>query len=157
MNLDLNWEYVADTVMGGVSTGGLSVERYNGRDAVVLRGDVSTENNGGFVQMASDLAGGAIYDASAWDGIEIEVAGNSEGHDLRLRTPKLSRPWQSFRADFVVTGEWQTLSIPFAAFEPNNTTATLDRAQLQRIGILGVGRAFEAEVALAGLRFYRDA
>ena len=41
-----NWAYLADTVMGGVSRGGAEFS------AGVLRltGQVSTKNNGGFIQ-----------------------------------------------------------------------------------------------------------
>ena len=42
-----NWAYLADTVMGGVSQG--RAEFSNG--ALRLTGQVSTENNGGFIQV----------------------------------------------------------------------------------------------------------
>ena len=50
-----NWEFVSDTVMGGVSKGSVADEIVGGCDATVLRGTVSLENNGGFIQMAFDL------------------------------------------------------------------------------------------------------
>jgi hypothetical protein len=149
-----DWEYVADTVMGGVSTGQITRVTREGRDAVRLTGDVSLENNGGFVQMAFDLAGGDRFDASGFDGIEIDVIGNGETYDLRLRTDQLTRPWQSFRTDFVATPEWQTIRIPFTRITPNRTDAVFDPTRLRRIGILAVGRAFQADVAVAGVRFY---
>ena len=45
-----NWEFVSDTVMGGVSEGSVAEEIVGGCDATVLRGTVSLENNGGFIQ-----------------------------------------------------------------------------------------------------------
>lgn len=151
------WEYVADTVMGGVSRGGLSVEAYQGRQATVLRGDVSLDNNGGFVQMASDLnPDGSLYNASAWDGIALEVCGNDATYDFRLRTDALSRPWQSFRTDFIAPETWQTVRLPFADVTPHKTDATFDPARLRRIGILAIGREMRAEIAVAGVHLYRD-
>ena len=42
-----NWAYLADTVMGGVSQGRAEFSS----DALRLTGKVSTENNGGFIQV----------------------------------------------------------------------------------------------------------
>jgi len=50
------WRLVGDTVMGGVSRGTLTQENVAGRPAWRMRGSVSLENNGGFLQMALDLA-----------------------------------------------------------------------------------------------------
>ena len=61
-----------------------------------MRGDVSLENNGGFVQISLDLApDGHAVDASAWSGIEFDVFGNGEDYGVHLRTADLSQPWQS--------------------------------------------------------------
>ena len=156
MNLAPDWEFVADTVMGGVSTGRVEQVEVAGRSATRLTGDVSLENNGGFVQMAFDLMpdGGAM-DASDFTGLEIEVFGNGEVYDLRLRTTALTRPWQSFRTDFTAPPVWTTRHIPFADIVPNKTDAAFDAADLRRIGILGYGRAFAADVAVSAIRFYR--
>ena len=63
--------------MGGVSHGVLAREEYHGRRANVLRAHVRLENNGGFVQMATDLAlnpkVSSTVDASNFDGIEAEL------------------------------------------------------------------------------------
>jgi len=150
------WEYVADTVMGGVSKGSLLVETYNRRTAAVLRGDVSTANNGGFVQIATDLnADGTNYDASDWDGFELTVSGNNATYDFRLRTDALRRPWQSFRTDFTATTTWQTVRLPFADVAPHKTDVQFDPACLHRIGILAIGRKMQAEIAVAAVCLYR--
>lgn len=76
--------------MGGVSTGNISRQsRYHGRDANILSGTVRLDNNGGFIQMATNFvpsiaAGSATpqnnnfrtaipIDASKFTGIELEV------------------------------------------------------------------------------------
>lgn len=54
--LGTGWQLVTDQVMGGVSRGTLTRETVAGRPALVMRGDVRLENDGGFIQMALDLA-----------------------------------------------------------------------------------------------------
>ncbi|MEO0913972.1 MAG: CIA30 family protein [Pseudomonadota bacterium] len=147
-----NWEFVADGVMGGVSQGAL----HRAPSGVVrLRGEVSLENNGGFLQMAFDLAEGGVFNSEGWDGFELEVQGNGEAYDLRLRTDQLTRPWQSFRKGFRAPQDWMTLRFAFADLEPHRTDAVFDPARLRRLGVLAVGRAFEADVAVAAVRLYR--
>jgi hypothetical protein len=155
LELAPKWEFVADTVMGGVSKGSVVKAVLEGREATRLTGKVSLENNGGFIQMATDLAeGGRVRDASPWIGLELDVTGNGEIYELRLRTDQLSRPWQSFRTEFQAPAGWRTLFFPFSAFEPHRTDVRFDPARLRRIGILAVGREFEADVAVAALRFH---
>jgi len=49
------WQLFTDQVMGGVSNGSMMREMVAGRPAIRMRGDVSLENKGGFVQIAIDL------------------------------------------------------------------------------------------------------
>jgi len=155
MQLNPRWEYVADGVMGGVSKGGMSREMFQGRMAVILRGTVSLQNNGGFIQIAFDVRrDNAEFNAGNWDGIELDVCGNGERYDIRLRTDQLTRPWQSFRAEFTAPQDWQVLQVPFNTVIPHRTDAVFDPTQLRRIGILAIGREFQADVAIAGVRLY---
>jgi hypothetical protein len=48
-NPSARWTYFADTVMGGVSTGNATFERDAVGSFVRLSGEVSTDNNGGFI------------------------------------------------------------------------------------------------------------
>jgi len=155
MQLEPDWEYVADTVMGGVSVGQLSQEEVAGRNAARLTGEVSLDNNGGFIQMAFDLAQGEVLDASDWQGIEVELRGNGATYEMRLRTDALTRPWQSYRAEFMAGDAWQTLRLPWADFEPRKTDVPFDPARLRRIGILAIGSEMQADVAVSAIRFFR--
>ena len=47
------WSYTSDRVMGGVSNGGGGYDEVEGRMAIRLFGQVSTANNGGFIQVRS--------------------------------------------------------------------------------------------------------
>lgn len=79
------WQGYTDRVMGGVSSGSLARETFEGRTANVLRGSVSLENNGGFIQMATNLflpQKSNAVDASDYDGVELEVYCQGDGeHD----------------------------------------------------------------------------
>jgi hypothetical protein len=78
------WQLFTDRVMGGVSNGTMVREMVAGRPAIRMRGDVNLENNGGFVQIALDLAAdGKALDASAWRGIELDAFANDEEYNSR--------------------------------------------------------------------------
>lgn len=149
------WELVADRVMGGVSNGTMRREVVQDREAIHMQGDVSLENNGGFLQIVLDLApDGAPIDASRWAGIELDLIGNDESYNLHLRTADVARPWQSYRQSFIARPEWQTLRLPFADFEAHRIDAPLDLSTLRRIGIVAIGSAFNADIAIGGVRFH---
>lgn len=152
MELSANWEFVADTVMGGVSTGQVETTKEAGALVARLTGDVSLENNGGFIQMATDLAPArGVLDASGFSGIGFEVRGNGEDYQVALRTTDLARPWHSYRAGFVAGPEWQRIDIPFSAFSPNNTDVPFDARKLRRVGILAVGRAMSVDISVRAI------
>lgn len=150
------WRLVTDQVMGGRSDGDLQVAEYRGRACLRLSGTVSTAKNGGFVQAALSLAGGSRVDASAYQGIQLSVAGNGEAYNLHLKTSDLWLPWQSYRASFTAEPNWREIRIPFTAFVPYRIETALDLRRLERIGLVAIGKAFTADLCLAELRFYAD-
>lgn len=118
------WQLFTDRVMGGVSNGTMVRETVAGRPAIRMRGDVSLENNGGFVQIAIDLApDGKAVDASPWQGVEFDVLGNGEEYGIHLRTEDLTRPWQSYRQSFRADPQWRTITFRFQDFVPYRTEA----------------------------------
>ena len=116
---------------------------------------ISLENSGGFLQLALDLSRYGTLDASPYQGVRLVVRGNAEAYNLHLKTEDTRLPWQSYRQSFVTTENWQTVRLPFVGFEPYRLDAPLDAGRLRRIGIVAIGRAFAADVALARLAFYR--
>jgi hypothetical protein len=149
------WALVSDGVMGGLSSGRLEATEIGGRRCLRMTGRVRLENDGGFLQMALDLSpGGGLVDASGLKGIAVTVRGNGEAYGVHLRTAHLARPWQSYRAGFVATMDWTEQRLPFAGFVPHRTDVPFDPARLRRIGLVAIGRAFEADLAVAELRFF---
>jgi len=150
-----SWQLVTDQVMGGVSQGSMSREMVSGRLAIRMRGDVRLENNGGFIQMALDLApDSGVVDASAWQGVELAVYGPEQEYGVHLRTSDLTKPWQSYRQNFRALPQWQTIKLPFTGFNPNRTETPLDLRRLRRLGVVAIGRAFAADLAVGGLQFF---
>lgn len=149
------WQFIADRVMGGMSQGAMTQETVDGHEAYRMRGAVSLENNGGFIQVALDLVpDGSAVDASAFTGLEIDVTGNGETYNLHLRTTDVTRPWQSYRQSFIAGPTWETHRIAFTDFAPHRIDTPLNVTKLRRIGILAIGRVFEADVSVGGVRFY---
>jgi len=154
-SLGTAWQLLTDRVMGGISEARMSREPVAGRAAIRMRGEVRLENNGGFVQIALDLApDGAALDATPWRGIALDVWGAEQEYGLHLRTPDLARPWQSYRQGFRTSPHWQTVELPFERFVPHRTDVALDRRRLRRLGVVAIGRAFTADLALGGVRFF---
>ncbi len=153
-SLGIEWRLFTDQVMGGVSSGNLTLDNYKGRDCLRMQGDVSTENNGGFVQMSLSLSRQGPFNASAYTGVELEVAGSNETYNIHFRTSGLWLPWQSYRSSFQATPEWQTVRIPFAEVAAYKTTQKFRQDKLERIGLVAIGRDFKADLCLASIRFY---
>lgn len=151
----MDWQMLSDAVMGGVSSGRVTAETVAGRRAVRMRGDVRLENNGGFIQIALDLAPpGGTVDASGYTGLAAEVFGNGEEYGLHLRTPDIARPWQSYRQSFRAEREWREVRLPLSGFVPHRIDVPLDVRRLRRLGLVAIGRAFTADLAVSGIRFY---
>ena len=150
------WRFFSDRVMGGVSLGDAAHGVIDGRPALRLAGEVSLENNGGFIQVALDLAAdGRAVDASAFAGVELTLRGDGADYAVNLRTLELRYPWQSYRASIPSSASWETHRLPFKDFLPQRTDRPLNPARLRRIGLIAIGEARRVDVAIAELRFYR--
>ena len=150
------WRLVTDRVMGGVSDAAMALREVDGRRALCMQGEVSLENNGGFVQVNVDLARDGFFDASGFDGVRLLVRGNGEMYSLHLKTAATNMPWQSYRAEFIADDQWRELRLPFAAFEPHRLVPILDPARLKRVGIVAIGRVMRADLCVGGIGFYTE-
>lgn len=153
--LGTRWQTFSDRVMGGVSDGEATYETIDGRRCLRLRGQVSLENQGGFVQAALPLVErGGSFDAGRFQGLRLQVRGNGAVYYLHLRTEDTRLPWQYYEAAFEAGPAWKPIDIPFAAFSPENLPTALDKASLKRLAVVAAKRAFSADVAVARIEFY---
>jgi hypothetical protein len=148
------WRGFSDRVMGGVSRETVALATIDGRRCVRLTGEVSLENNGGFIQMALDLSRDGLLDASAYSGLRLLVRGNGEVYNVHLRNPDTVRPWQSYRASFKAPESWQEIQLPFVQFKPYRLDVPLDVSRLRRLGIVAIGRPFQADLCVAEISLY---
>jgi hypothetical protein len=88
--------------------------------------------------------------------VRLIARGNGERYSVHLRTPDNVRPWQSYRAHFTAGADWETIQLPFEGFAPHRLDALLDTTRLRRIGLVAIGRAFRADLAVCELGFYRQ-
>lgn len=148
------WRGFSDRVMGGVSRETVAVVEIDDRRCVRLTGEVRLDNNGGFIQMAVDLSPEGTLDASEYTGLRLVVRGNGEVYNAHLRTPDTQRPWQSYRASFTADDTWREIRLPFADFRPYRLETPLDTSRLRRLGLVAIGRRFNADLCVAEVGFY---
>lgn len=146
------WRAINDSVMGGVSRGGLWVEDGIG----VFRGETSLENNGGFASVRRDPE---AFDLSDAPGLALHVRGDGRTYQLRLYTGQLPQG-AAYRASFQPpAGEWQRIEVSWHDFEAVfrgrllEGIPPLDPAGVDQVGLMIVDRQagpFRLEVVWLG-------
>lgn len=139
---DFSWRYAADTVMGGVSAGRGWIE-----DGILrLTGTVSTANNGGFIQIRTDLPDGLANDA-----VRLRVRGNGERYFVHLRSIHSTRPWMSYRAGFATSADWTDVALPLRDFTPSRDSmpAQIAASDVRSLGIVAYGRDHVADISVS--------
>lgn len=148
----VSWRGFTDRVMGGVSDANFGQSQVGGQRCARMSGRVTRDQGGGFVQMAMYFD--PESDATAYRGIELVVYGNDEDYNAHVRTADCGWHDESYRATFRAASRWQTIRLPWEAFTPNGLNQPLDVKRLQRIGLLGWMREFQADLAIGSIAFY---
>ena len=153
-NSDSKWCFVSDKVMGGVSEGSLVLKNEDNIKFYKMKGDVSTKNNGGFIQFRTEIKNhpsGKLY-----KGIRLKVRGNSEEYAVHIRTKYLFLPWQYYEAKFMTKKEWVLIDLPLVDFAKSNfyQPSSISSTDIKTIGIVAIGRDFSADVDLAFIELY---
>ncbi|MEP1201624.1 CIA30 family protein [Tateyamaria sp.] len=150
---ETRWRFFADTVMGGVSSGQVAFERDGEAAFARMTGIVSTANNGGFIQIRTELPDAV---PAGTVGVRLIVRGNDQKYFVHLRTSGTVLPWQYYQAGFDVSGTWAEIRLPFAAFEASGSMLrTVPRADsLRSVGIVAYGRDHDAEIDIREVGFY---
>tara|TARA_R110002020_G_scaffold305899_3_gene521837 strand:+ start:2752 stop:3303 length:552 start_codon:yes stop_codon:yes gene_type:complete len=150
---EARWRFFADTVMGGVSTGRVEFMKEDGFAHARMTGEVSTANNGGFIQMRVDLPSPPNEGTT---GVRLIVRGNDQRYFVHLRTRGTLLPWQYYQAGFDVTREWTEVRLPFDTFTASGALLrTVPRARaLTSLGVVAFGRDHTAEIDVREVGFY---
>ena len=103
------WRAVNDGVMGGISSGGM----VRADEVLRFEGMLSLENNGGFASVRRLID----HDLSTADSVRMLLRGDGREYQFRLR---IDDRWDgiAWRAKFLTTGDWQTVDLGLADFEP---------------------------------------
>lgn len=150
---EARWQFIADTVMGGVSTGQVEFVQGEGDAYARMTGRVSTENNGGFIQFRMELPRPLPKDAV---GLRLVVRGNDQRYFVHLRTSGTLLPWQYYQAGFDATQQWSEVRLPFKNFKASGRLLrTIPKPEtLRSIGIVAFGRDHQAEIDVREVAYY---
>jgi len=141
------WRYYQDSVMGGVSEGQAKYMQDGDAGFIRLDGTVSTENNGGFIQIRKRLEAALGADVTA---ITLRLRGNGERYYVHLRPKGTLRPWRYYQAGFDTSGEWQEITLALKDFTPEGgIRRALAPDALSTIGIVAYGKDYEAQLDVA--------
>ena len=149
------WVFFTDRVMGGVSSGRLKLVAEKGDKVYKMTGDVSTANNGGFIQFRADLRSLNLNENN-YEGLRLLVRGNGEVYNIHIRTGMTFMPWQYYSVEFKTSPNWNEVIIPFNAFKRSNfyQPRSFKSKDIATLVIVAYGRDYEADIDLAKIEFY---
>ena len=114
----INWKYISDQVMGGVSEGNISLEQDGEMFFARLTGNVSTKNNGGFIQLRSMFSFDNFEkDGKKVKGVRLNVRGNGETYYIFIRTNETQSYRDYYSASFEANSNWEMIDLPFNTFK----------------------------------------
>ena len=147
------WSYFADTVMGGVSDGSAEFQSNGSDNTIRLTGEVSTANNGGFIQVRSSIPWKL---AKGKTGIKLKVKGNGEQYYLHVRNSSTRLPWHYYQLGFETSEAWREVELPFASFVKSSSflRAAMNQDTIKTIGIVAYGKEYTADISVMSLEFY---
>ena len=153
-NQSQKWNFITDQVMGGVSTGKFIVEKVDGEMCYRMTGDVSTKNNGGFIQIRAKL--NPEINSKDYDGIYVKVYGNEKNYNLHLRTGLTLAPWQYYSYTFTTTKNWIKIRAPFEQFKKSNfyQPKSILGQNIKSVGLVAGFDDFKSDICLSEIGFY---
>ncbi len=149
------WQYISDRTMGGISDGKATLEQDGDMFFARLTGNVSTKNNGGFIQLRSRI----LFDNFEKDGIEIKgvrinVRGNGEIYHIFIRTDQTQSYRDYYLASFKTDSSWKIIDLPFKKFKHRLSNSNLEGKKIRTFGIVAYGRDFTSDVSVSNIVFY---
>ena len=148
------WSFFTDGVMGGLSEGNAIISSIDGVPCYKMTGNVTTENNGGFIQIRTIID--PLIKTKDYTGIYLKIFGNNKNYSLHIRTPFTLAPWQYYSHQFKAENKWLEIKAPFANFKKSNIyqPRELQNQYLKSIGLVAGFDNFIADVCLAEIGLY---
>ena len=149
------WVFFTDRVMGGVSSGKLEIGSEDGSKFYRMTGNVSTANNGGFIQFQADLSNISNTE-EVFNGIKIKVRGNNENYQIFIRTNLTVLPWQYYSSEFYASNQWKEIELPFSSFKRSNfyQPKNINNTDIRTLGIVAYGKDYSADLNVGLIEFY---
>ena len=153
-NQSQEWIFITDKVMGGASSGKYQVQEIEGRKCHRMTGNVSTKNNGGFIQIRTKL--NPKINADDYEGVFIKVYGNKKNYNLHLRTEFTLAPWQYYSYTFNAPKSWTEIRAPFNEFKKSNfyQPKNLNGQKIKSIALVAAFKDFVSDVCLGEVGFF---
>ena len=150
------WQYISDRTMGGISDGEAVLEQDGEMFFARLTGNVSTKNNGGFIQLRSRLSFTDFEkDGKKFKGIRLNVRGNGETYHIFIRTTETRSYRDYYSASFIANSNWEMIDLPFNEFKHRlSNNSNLEGKNIRTFGIVAYGRDFESDVSVSKIIFY---
>ena len=148
------WQFFTDGVMGGVSTGKVKIVKINEIICYRMTGNVTTENNGGFIQMRVKI--NPSIPSNDYTGIYIKVYGNNLKYSIHLRTSYTKLPWQYYSSKFIAKNKWSKIELPFNNFGQSNfyQPKKFHYRKIKTLGIVAGFNNFQADISISEIGFY---
>ena len=153
-NQSQKWNFITDQVMGGVSTGKFIVANVDGVKCYKMTGDVSTKNNGGFIQIRAKL--NPVINSKDYNGVYVKVYANKKNYNIHLRTDLTLAPWQYYSYTFFSSEKWVIIRAPFIEFKKSNfyQPKSILGQNIKSIGLVAGFDDFKSDICLSEIGFY---
>ena len=149
------WQYISDRTMGGISNGQAVLEQDENSFFARLTGNVSTKNNGGFIQLRSTLSFTNINeDEKVIKGVRLNARGNGETYHIFIRTNETRSYSDFYSATFIAKSKWEIIDLPFTKFKRTFSKTTLEGKDIKTFAIVAYGRDFFSDVSVSNIIFY---
>ena len=149
-----NWAFYR-WVMGSFQ-GKAIISSIGGINCYQMVGNVTTENNGGFIQIRNQLK--PTISTKEYEGIYLKVMGNNEDYSIHLRTALTLAPWQYYKFSFKAKDKWREIRAPFSEFKKSNVYQPSDLVgqKIKSIGLVAGFKDFTADICLSEIGFYNN-
>ena len=148
-----NWEFISDQVMGGLSSGTYKIFEEENENFLRLTGQVSLENNGGFIQVRKKVIAAFKKDVK---GIKITSRGNETEYFLHIRTKYTLLPWQYYQLKFKVSKKWETYNLYLKDFVRSGSLLPkkINPKHINSIAIVAYGREHYVKLDVSEIKLF---
>ena len=154
INNSNSWKFFTDGVMGGLSKGRVIKDTVEEVKCYRMTGNITTENNGGFIQIRLDFD--TKDKINEYEGFYIKVYGNNKKYYLHIRTGLTLAPWQYYAHSFNANKQWNIIKTPFKDFKRSNfyQPKKLNNQKIKSVGLIAGFDNYQADICLAEIGLY---